>query len=76
MFRVLARYEKHHYKPGDKTVRVPKSINRKPHNRKTGEGLKKVNAEARKWAGVKRERVTFTAKGRRKYFFTTGLEKL
>jgi hypothetical protein len=53
---VLARYEEHHYKKGDKTVRVPKSLNRKPHNRNTGEGLKKVNAEVRKWAGVKRKR--------------------
>jgi len=72
----LARYEEHHYKKGDKTVRVPKSINRLPHNRKTGEGLKKVNAEARKWAGVKRKKVTFRAKGKRKSFFTTGLDKL
>jgi len=76
VFRVLARYEKHHYKAGDKTVRVPKSINRKSHNRKTGEGMKKVNAEARKWGHVKRERVTFTTKGKRKSFLTTGLEKL
>jgi len=72
----MPRYEEHHYKKGDRTVRVPKSLNRMPHNRNTGEGLKRVNAEVRKWAHVKRKKVTLTAKGRRKSFYTTGLEKL
>ena len=72
----MARYEKHHYKKGDKTVEVPKSLNRMPHNRNTGKGLKKVNAKVRKWAHVKRKKVSFTAKGKRTSFFTTGLDKL
>jgi len=72
----LPRYEGHHYKKGDKTIRVPKSLNRIPHNRNTGEGMDRVNDKVRKWAHVKREKVSFTAKGKRKSFYTTGLEKL